>query len=208
MSVVEGVVSKLQSLTLVDGSAPIYADRRWRDPEPGHSVIVVSEAGIWSAGRNTAESPAVRVSIYSAPSEDQDDAESVGEPLARQLRQALHIPYNIRETWGNEEVLGSTHVGSSGPSEAEGHEDWRVRSLTFELSITGNDVEDQAMLAAQAAEQEAEQARRASSPAAQDFLQSGVWTEPKRGRLRWRKGGVLDPDKPWIRTKEDPDAES
>lgn len=127
--IVPGVVAHLQSL----GFVKVYADRRWHDPEPGGSVIVVTELDTWSRARHSGEFPAVRVSIFSAPNDGQDDAENVGSDLARQLRNALHVPHNLNTTWGGERVLSSTHAGS-GLDEVEGQPAWRVRTLVFELT--------------------------------------------------------------------------
>ena len=113
---------------------PIYAHRRWRDPVPGSAVIVLSASDDWTAMRTTAEAPTLRAMVYAAPTVGQDNAEGIAITVANKVRKALHRPEGGAQTWAGVWVLSVMHVGS-GLFEVEGHESWRVRSLTFEVQV-------------------------------------------------------------------------
>lgn len=131
-NIVTGVV---EALSLADVGAEVLAWRRWHDPEPGDSVVVVTSLDDWSSTRTSAEVPTIRVAIYSAPDDGQENAESVGFTVATAVRAVLHRPQGGAVFWGDARVLQSYQVGGS-LAEVEGHETWRVRILTFEV-LTG-----------------------------------------------------------------------
>jgi hypothetical protein len=114
------------------GLSEVFAWRRWRDPQPGAAVIVLSAADDWSSTRTSALLPQLQAQVYAAPTEGQADAEAIALRVADKVRQALHRVAGGFEWWGDARVLSSQHVGSS-LAEVEGHEDWRVRGLVFEV---------------------------------------------------------------------------
>ena len=128
MDIVTAVCVHLEEV----GITGALAHRRFQDPEPGGSVIVVTSESTWAAGPTSAEFPLLKVLTYSAPSDGQANAEEVGHQVTRDIRRALHVMDGHAHTWGDCRVIGSQHVGSS-LAPAEGHEDWRVRVLTFEV---------------------------------------------------------------------------
>ncbi|WP_091184451.1 hypothetical protein [Microlunatus flavus] len=128
MGIVLAVVAELTARGIPD----VLAHRRWIDPEPGGSVVVVRSDSTWTYGSTSAEFPTVAALIYSAPSASQDDAETVGEPVAADVRAVLHRVQGGAVTWSGQRVLSSQHVGAS-LAQPEGHPDWRVRVLTFEV---------------------------------------------------------------------------
>lgn len=128
MSIVSGVVAELTALGLEN----VYAHRRWHEPAAGSSVTVVTSETIWTASSTRAEFPVVKALVYSAPADGQADAEDIGVPIAGAVRRALHVTDGYVHHWGDQRVLHSQHVGS-GLYEVEGHPEWRVRMLTFEV---------------------------------------------------------------------------
>ena len=127
-NVVVGAVIRLEAAGLTE----VFAWRRWRDPQPGSAVVVLSASTDWSSTRTSAELPSLRADIYAAPSVGQANAEALALIVAGRVRQTLHRVAGGLEWWGDVRVLSSQHVGSS-LAEVEGHPDWRVRTLTFEV---------------------------------------------------------------------------
>jgi hypothetical protein len=168
--IVEAMVTRLESLP---AGLTVFANRRWEDPAPGTSVVVVTEAGLSATSRSTSRLQDVRVSIYSAPSADQIDADLVGLPVANLIEKTTHAPFNFRAFWGDLEILSCTLVGTSGPGEVEGT-NFSVRSLTFEVRTSGNTLT--AMLAQQARAQAVISGEEAAAkPKSQKFIESERW---------------------------------
>lgn len=113
---------------------PVYAHRLWGAPEPGSAVVVVTLGSDWAAMRTSAAAPVLRVQVYAAPSADQDDAETIAIEVADRVRAVLHRPQGGATYWADLRVISSLCAGS-GLAEVEGHESWRVRSLTFEVQV-------------------------------------------------------------------------
>jgi len=128
MGIVAAVVAELTAHSVQD----VLAHRRWVDPLPGGSVVVVTSESTWAAGTGSAEYPLVKVLIYSASSQGQEDAEQVGEPVTAAVRRALHLLDGHAHRWGDQRVIASQHVGSS-LAEVEGREAWRLRTASFEV---------------------------------------------------------------------------
>jgi len=129
VNLVTAAVTRLQA----EGWAePVYAWRRWHDPQPGSAVVVLTMADDWSAMRTTAEAPVLRVLTTAAPHDGQDDAEAIAVEVADRVRAVLHRPQGGAPVWGAVRVISSMHAGS-GLAEVEGHEGWFVRSLVFDV---------------------------------------------------------------------------
>ena len=127
-NIVTAAVIRLEAAGLTE----VFAWRRWRDPQPGAAVIVLSASDDWSSTRTSAELPALRCQVFAAPTEGQADAEAIALTVAGTVRQTLHRVAGGLEWWGDLRVFSSQHVGSS-LAEVEGHPDWRVRGLVFEV---------------------------------------------------------------------------
>ena len=128
MGIVAGVVAHLTA----QGVQDVLAHRRWVDPVAGGSVVVVTSESTWAAGTGSAEYPLVKVLIYSASSPGQEDAESVGEPVADAVRRALHVLDGHAHQWGDVRVIASQFVGAS-LADVEGRDELRVRTVAFEM---------------------------------------------------------------------------
>lgn len=127
MGIVAGVVVALTEA----GMTGVCADRRWLDPEPGGSVIVVTAPSTWTPSPTTADYPEIKINIYSAAT-DSPDAERIGEAIAVAVRRVLHVTDGHLRHWGDQRVLRSGLVGWS-LLPVEGHPDWALRVLTFEV---------------------------------------------------------------------------
>lgn len=140
MNIVQATVARLaeENWTGLLVGAPIqpalFAWRRWHDPLPGRAVIVVTSPDDWTAGRTSAQYPTVRAMVVASPHEGQEDAEAIAVTVGDKVRSALHTPEHGLIAWDGLRVISSMLVGSS-MAEVEGHEAWRVRTLTFEVEV-------------------------------------------------------------------------